>query len=161
NSNFKSVEVALSTIIEAAGGIADEVGSVKIADPIKSGNVLDVESWFSHNSVTDFTNNIVGIKEAYYGVQYADDYFSDATRYDEPAANSISAYIKSGDSNLDPIIKSAIDYAIASVNNMQAPFRDNLTWTTENTAAAAACAALLEALETAQGAINDGFYIMY
>ncbi|MFR9574891.1 MAG: hypothetical protein SNG79_04440, partial [Rikenellaceae bacterium] len=70
-------------------------------------------------------------------------------------------YIKSGESNLDLIIKLAIDDAIASVNNMQAPFRDNLTWTTENTAAAAACAALLEALETAQGAINDGYYLLY
>ncbi len=161
NSKFKSVEVALSTIIEAAGGIADEVGSVKIADPIKSGNVLDVESWFSHNSVTDFTNNIIGIKEAYYGMQYADDYFNDATRYYEPAANSISEYIKSGDSNLDLIIKSAIDYAIASVNNMEAPFRNYLTWTSQNKAAANSCADLLEALETAQGAINDGYYLLY
>ncbi|MFR9598855.1 MAG: imelysin family protein [Rikenellaceae bacterium] len=162
NSEYPNVSIALSTILEAAAGIADEVGSVKIADPIKSRSVLDVESWFSYNSVTDFTNNIVGIKEAYFGKQYADDMSVSAILVDETVdENSISAYIAAADSNLDLDVKLAIYTAIAKVNNMETPFRDNLTWTTENTAAAAACAALLEALETAQGAINDGFYIMY
>ncbi len=158
NSEYPNQSIALSTIVEAAAGIADEVGSVKIADPIKSGNVLDVESWFSHNSVTDFTNNIIGIKEAYYGKQYSDSANSSSTTSGSAASASISAYVASGNSALDADVKDAIDTAIDAVAAMPAPFRDNLEWDAENTAAAEACAALLEALETAQGAINDGYY---
>ncbi|MFR9496754.1 MAG: imelysin family protein, partial [Rikenellaceae bacterium] len=159
NSEYPNQSVALSTIVEAAGGIADEVGSVKIADPITSGSVLDVESWFSHNSVTDFTNNIIGIKEAYYGVQYTDSATSSSTTSGSAASDSISAYIASGNKDLDDDIKDAIDTAIDAVNAMIAPFRNNLTWDANNTAAATACNNLLEALETAQEAINDGWYV--
>lgn len=48
-------------------GIANEVGDTKISDPVNSGNVLDVESWFSFNSKTDFQDNIRGIQNVIMG----------------------------------------------------------------------------------------------
>ena len=57
-----------------AEGIANEVGATKIGDPVdkwnsgdKEGGVLAVESWYSWNSLDDYTDNIYSIRNAYYG----------------------------------------------------------------------------------------------
>ena len=52
-------------------GIVDEVGNGKIADPFgaskdKADTSL-VESQYSWNSLTDFTDNIIGVKNVYQG----------------------------------------------------------------------------------------------
>ncbi|MFR9496445.1 MAG: imelysin family protein [Rikenellaceae bacterium] len=162
-SSYSSLSDALSVILESAAGIADEVGAVKINDPYVSKNVLDVESWFSWNSVYDFTDNIIGIKEAYYGklfdgtsTEYSSSSISTA------ASASISAYVASGSTSLDTAVKTAIENAITKVSALPYPFRNYLNDVSEAAtieAAMEACEELLAALETAQMAVNDGYYI--
>ncbi len=162
-SSYSSLSDALSVILESAGGIADEVGAVKINDPYVSKNVLDVESWFSWNSVYDFTDNIIGIKEAYYGQLFegtSKEYTSSSIS--TAASNSISAYVASGSSSLDSAVKEAIENAITKVSALPYPFRNYLNDSSSSAtieAAMEACEELLEALETAQMAVNDGYYI--
>ncbi|MFI3315642.1 MAG: imelysin family protein, partial [Rikenellaceae bacterium] len=73
NAYYSSFTACISEALQGAIGIADEVANVKISDPINAEidqagtGLLEVESWFSHNSVSDFTNNIRGIKEAMFG----------------------------------------------------------------------------------------------
>ncbi|MFR9649207.1 MAG: imelysin family protein [Rikenellaceae bacterium] len=162
-SSYSSISDALSVILENAAGIAEEVGDVKISDPYTSKDVLDVESWFSWNSVYDFTDNIIGIKEAYYGKLYSglsDDYT--ATAFGSAAANSISAYVASGSSNLDTLVKEAIEEAIEKVAALPYPFRSYLSDSSKSAdieAAMDACLELVDALAMAQSAVNDGYYI--
>lgn len=55
--------------------------------------MLQVESWYSWNSITDYSDNIISIKNGYAGRRGA---------IGDPAdANSISAYVKSQDADLD------------------------------------------------------------
>lgn len=158
NSDYSSCSEALGVIVYYIADLADEIDAVKIEDPIETGDVLDVESWFSYNSVPDFINNMVGIKEAYYGIQYSDSANSSSTTTGEAASGSIGAYIASGNAELDAEIREAIDTALDAVAAMNTPFRDNLTWDSKNTAAASACATLSDLLEDAQDAIEDGYY---
>ncbi len=164
-SSYSTIEDALSVILESAAGIADEVGAVKIYDPYASKNVLDVESWFSWNSVYDFTDNIIGIKEAYFGTLYGGtsvEYSSSSFASASAASNSISAYVASGSSSLDATVKAAIENAISKVSALPYPFRNYLSDSSKAAdieAAMDACVELLEALETAQMAVNDGYYI--
>ncbi len=164
-SSYSSLSDALSVILESAGGIADEVGAVKIYDPYTSKEVLDVESWFSWNSVYDFTDNIIGIKEAYYGKLYdgiSTGYASSSFATTSAATYSISAYVKSGSSSLDATVKDAIENAISKVSALPYPFRNAISDSSSYSAidaAMEACEELLAALETAQMAVNDGYFI--
>ncbi len=162
-SSFSTLSDALSVILESAGGIADEVGAVKINDPYVSKSVLDVESWFSWNSVYDFTDNIIGIKEAYYGKLFD----GISTEYSVSAfgaaeSDSISAYVASGSEALDTAVKEAIEEAISKVSALPYPFRNAISNSEAYPAiddAMEACENLLAALELAQMAVNDGYYI--
>ena len=52
-------------------GIVDEVGNGKIADPfgesLTTADTSKVESQYSWNSLTDFSNNIIGVRNVYQG----------------------------------------------------------------------------------------------
>ncbi|MDB2386333.1 iron-regulated protein A precursor [Shewanella sp.] len=67
SSNLGVVEELINGMI----GIVDEVGNGKIADPFGgSANDADtskVESQYSWNSLTDFSNNIIGVRNVYQG----------------------------------------------------------------------------------------------
>ncbi len=114
-SRYNSQTDAIDDIIQGILDIADEVGNAKIADPHTSGNVLDVESWFSWNSLTDFVNNVNSIKNSYIG-----GYFGQGD------ANSLSNYVKSKDAALDKDVKEKIDAAIKGIQAIPEPFRNNL-----------------------------------
>ncbi len=155
NSYYTSFTKAIEEAFVGAVGIADEVGNVKISDPINAeiesagAGLLEVESWFSHNSITDFTNNVRGIKEAYMGKRY----ISNASSFDTdttPAENSLGAYIASKNKAKGEAVVAAANKAIAAVKAMPAPFRDNLAWSSANTAAKTAVAEFQTALEDAQ-----------
>ncbi len=53
---------AVEELLGGMIGIVDEVGNGKIGDPYNDKNTSLVESQFSWNSTTDFTNNIVSVK---------------------------------------------------------------------------------------------------
>lgn len=142
NSKYKTQKSAFEEILTGASDISDEVGNTKITDPCTSGNVLDVESWYSWNSITDFADNIRSVRNAYYGTL-------DGTI----SKHSLSVYIKDLDSALDTKIREAIDEAIKEIEAMPAPFRDHLTFG-ENQEAIDACNNLKDALDEALDLIN-------
>ncbi len=145
NSLYKSQKSAMSEILNGIITIVDEVGNTKIQDPIDSGNPFDVESWFSYNSIIDFTDNVKGCQMAY---------------------AKISDYIKSLDASVDSDITAKFDKAILEIggesgegngSGMVAPFRDHvgsLTATADQQQAIDACNALMEAVEAADELVN-------
>lgn len=146
NTKYKTQKSAFAEILQGAADIADEVGNTKITDPLTSQNVLDVESWYSWNSIADFVDNIRSIQYTYYGgcEQTA------ATEY------SLCAYITSLDVNVNANIESAIANAIEKIESMAAPFRNHLDDADGSAAAAvSACNNLLNAIDAAIELIEE------
>ena len=137
NTLYKTQLAAMEQILTGASDISDEVGNTKITDPVNSGNVLDVESWYSWNSIADFTDNIRSVRNAYYG-----------SLDGSVGNNSMAAYINKVNSSLDSNVRKAIDNAINEVSSMPAPFRNHLT-KAETQKAVDACNTLLDALDAA------------
>ncbi len=107
---------AINQVIDGITGIADEVGPGKLGDPYKSKNVLEVESWYSWNSLTDFKDNIRSIENAYLGG------FESNNR-----GENLSAYIKSKNAALDTEVKKVIQDAIKAINAIPEPYRNQLS----------------------------------
>ncbi len=142
NTLYKTQLAAMEQILTGASDISDEVGNTKITDPVNSGNVLDVESWYSWNSIADFTDNIYSVRNAYYG-----------SLNGEVNNNSMAAYMNKENATLDYAVRAAIEKAIKEVSSMPAPFRNHLTkGETQN--AVNACNELLDALDAAIEALN-------
>lgn len=142
NTLYKTQLAAMEQILTGASDISDEVGNTKIMDPVNSQNVLDVESWYSWNSIADFTDNIRSVRNVYYGTL-------DGT----VSNNSMATYINKVNPTLDKNVRDAIDNAIKEVSSMPAPFRNHLT-RSETQKAVEACNTLLAALDAAIEALN-------
>lgn len=113
-SRFSSQRTAISTITQGCVDIAEEVGNTKIAGPAGSGNILDVESWYSWNSTLDFQNNIRSVENTYLGGT------GSAAR-----GNGLSAFVAGKDAALDSEIKARITAAITAIGAM-GRFEDHL-----------------------------------
>ena len=137
NSAYKTQIDAMIQILQGASDISDEVGNTKITDPVNSGNVLDVESWYSWNSIADFTDNLRSVRNAYYG-----------SLDGSVNSSSLAAYLHKNNPTVDTELRSAIDNAIKTVAAMPAPFRNHLT-KAETQAAVDACNKCMEALDAA------------
>ena len=131
-SRYLSQTSAVEEIIQGMIDIAAEVGSQKIAGPVKSQNVLDVESWFSWNSLIDFTNNVRSIENSYING------YNGST-----PGSSLSAFVTTIDPTIDAEVKAKIAAAVTAINNIPAPFRNSLN-NTEKTSAAIAAMSDLE-----------------
>lgn len=142
NTLYKTQLAAMEQILTGASDISDEVGNTKITDPVNSGNVLDVESWYSWNSIADFTDNIRSVRNAYYG-----------SLDGSVNNNSMAAYVNKIDATLDNNVRTAIDNALNEVSGMPAPFRNHLS-KSETQKAVDACNALLDALDAAIEGLN-------
>ena len=127
NLALSSMDDAIDNIIEGCAGIADEVGNQKIAAPRdlalagdEAQAVLEVESWYSWNSIDDYANNIISIRNTYFGGLNK----TASTR----SENSLSYFVDHKNPGLDNEITAAIDKAYKAINEgMQRPFRNNLT----------------------------------
>ena len=126
-SRYSSVNQAVQEIVDGIITIVDEVGNGKISEPFVTKNVNTVESQYSWNSVTDFSNNIIGVKNAYLG----------------GTGVGINEYIKSKNSQLNDRVLTEIEDAITKINSMPEPFRNNLNANVEIQAAIDACNTLL------------------
>ncbi|MDR1793413.1 MAG: peptidase M75 [Bacteroidales bacterium] len=137
-SRYSSQKTAINEIIEGCKDIADEVGNSKIQDPVQSGDVLKVESWYSWNSIADFCDNIRSIENAYLGGIPAQ------------RSHSLSSYIASIDkekkTDLDGEIKSNINNAITKIQAIGSPFRNHLDNKTGANEATDACDELFNSL---------------
>lgn len=136
-SRYSSQVQAALEIVEGIITIADEVGNGKIGGPYGSKNVLDVESQFSWNSLTDFTNNIKSIRNAYTG-GYSNG--TDGTGLDE--------FVKSENTELNTRVLAEIDAAINAIGSIPAPFRNNLNADTQIQAAIDACNTILKTFQS-------------
>lgn len=135
-SRYTSQNAALEEIVQGAMDIADEVGNAKIADPVESGNVLDVESWYSWNSLVDFQNNIKSIENVYMG----------GLNESEREA-SLSDLVKNKSMDLDSEITENIMIAIEKISAIGEPFRNNLSNNEATDAAIEACNNLFDSLK--------------
>jgi predicted lipoprotein len=142
NSLYKTQLAAMEQILTGASDISDEVGNTKITDPVNSGNVLDVESWYSWNSIADFTDNIRSVRNAYYG-----------SLDGNVNSNSMANYMNKVNATLDGNVRAAIDNALKEVSSMPAPFRNHLS-KSETQKAVDACNELLDALDAAIEALK-------
>ncbi len=101
STRFASRKDAFITIVNSLIGICDEVANGKMEDPFVAQDSLLEESQFAHNSTTDFTNNIRGVKNAYMCT-----YINDGTGLNELVATL--------NLSLDNTIRAEIDAAINS-----------------------------------------------
>ncbi|MDY5639456.1 MAG: imelysin family protein, partial [Parabacteroides sp.] len=147
-SRFGSLATVISQIFDGCIDIAGEVGDAKIGEPWnkyktnKEEGVLAVESWYSWNSLTDYTNNIVSIDNAYNGGITGN------------RGTSLSDLVKSVNPSADEALQNAIEQAKKQINEIPAPFRNHLDKDSEIEAAMDACSALSDALVKAKGALK-------
>lgn len=135
---------ALQEAIEAIAGIADEVANGKISDPFDQADTKLVESQFSFNSLADFRNNIVSIRNVYEG-----------SNPQGCTTAGLSAYVIAVDPELDARIRAEIDTAIASILAIAEPFRDSINDPSEASKIVAAVDAVNVLFDTFSGDLFD------
>ena len=140
--DFTSGLSCIEQLIDGCIDIAGEVGDAKIGDPYSlyvSGKTTEalyaVESWYSWHSRDDYTNNILSIRNAYYG-----------SRDGSINANSLSKLVAKYNAPLDTKVKDAIKNAADAIQAIPQPFRNNIN-SSEAKAAMEACSDLGDVLE--------------
>ena len=143
-STYGSRSAALMAILQGCADIADEVGSSKIYAAWHGEDITYIESPYSYMSITDFTNNILSIKNTYFG----------GIEGQRDEAKSLHSYVKAIDAAVDSKVTEAIDNALAKIAAMPAPFVLHYS-DAANGQAVEACAALSDALGEAIDAIRN------
>lgn len=136
-------------MLDGCSDIANEVGEAKIGDPLSLYNdgqyekaLYSVESWYSWRSRQDYSNNILSVRNAYYGSL-------DGT----VAANSLSALIASADASLDSDMKAAVDEARNAILSIPDPFCQNINCS-EAKVAQEKCSDLCDVIERVKNLIQ-------
>ncbi|MSQ78535.1 MAG: hypothetical protein EXR21_02505 [Flavobacteriaceae bacterium] len=101
-STYKTRKDAFIEIANAATGIVDEVSAAKIGEPFTAQDSMLEESPFSSNSWADFTNNLQGVKNVYFGT-YSQD------------GLGLHDFVTLHDKSLDLKIQQKLDAAINSL----------------------------------------------
>lgn len=141
---------ALEQILEGCCDIAGEVGDAKIGDPYHlyiQGKTTEalyaVESWYSWHSRDDYKNNIISVRNSYYG-----------SRDENIAEASMAELIKKANPELDQEVKDAIEAAYVAIDAIPQPFRNNIS-SREAQDAMKACSELNEILAKASNFIDQ------
>ncbi len=113
NALYASASGALQELLEGMVGIADEVANNKIAQPFNQANPNLIESQFSFNSLLDFKDNVLSIRNVYRG-----------SRDGHVAANSLSAFVAKQNPDLDQRISQAITKAHDALGAIPGTFRE-------------------------------------
>ena len=115
-STFKSLKAAIAQVLSddegSCVGIANEVGTAKIANPFSAGDVSYVESPYSYNSIADFRDNIRSIRNIWLGSTD-----KTANKY---SFHTFFASVKQESVNQD--LESTYVRAIEAFSNMPSPF---------------------------------------
>ncbi|MDC0715023.1 imelysin family protein [Stigmatella sp. ncwal1] len=116
NTFYPSLQNAAEEMVGGIVNILDEVANGKIADPYDAKDPELVESQFAYNSLTDFTNNIRSVQNAYLGhLQNA------------PAKGpSLADFVKDANPELDIRIRKELTDAIAALALIPEPFRESI-----------------------------------
>lgn len=140
-SKYTSNTVAAQEVIQGCIDIVDEVGKQKIGRPNNPGSSDEgadadknyIESPYALNSIIDFQDNILSVKNAYEGQN--DD-------------KSVSDYIASVDAKTDKNVRDLINESVSKIQAIPEPFAANATGP-EADAAIEVLDKLLTALEKA------------
>ena len=115
-SSFPNIQAAIAQVLSddegSCLGIANEVGTAKIANPFAAGDVSYVESPYSYNSITDFRDNIRSIRNVWLGSTDRT-----AARY---SFHTFFASVNRGDVNNS--VENAYVRSIEGISNMPSPF---------------------------------------
>lgn len=114
STRFKSRQEAFLAIAGAMIDICGEVGDSKMGEPFAAYDSTITESRFSHNSITDFRNNIIGAQNVYLGT------------YGGAGGKSISSLVAAKNISLDNQIKAQFTAAINSFNNISTTFEQGI-----------------------------------
>lgn len=142
-SLYKNYQEAAEDLIQGCIDIADEVGNTKIGRPANGSSEEDknyIESPYSLNSIVDFKDNIVSIRNAYQGSNAGD--------------ASISDYIKSVDPALDTKLKEQIATSIAAIEAIPEPFAKTASGAEADNAVEVVGTDLVDVLEEVMGALS-------
>lgn len=114
NDKFPSQSAAGQQIVSGMVAILQEVGEGKIGGPFSASDTTLVESQFSFNSLTDFTNNIKSVQNCYLG----------SVPEAGTSGKGLNQYVAAQDSELNARVEAEIEAAIAALGEIPAPFRD-------------------------------------
>ena len=112
-STFTSLKAAIAQVLSddegSCVGIANEVGTAKIANPFAAGDIAYVESPYSYNSIADFQDNLRSVRNVWYGSTNGTAASPSFAKFFE-AVNTLVT--------VEPAVLTAID----RIGNMPAPF---------------------------------------
>ena len=106
STRYTTRQAVFLALVGSMADICNEVANEKMQTPLTAQDSTLDESQFSHNSVTDFKNNITGVLNAY------------KCQYGGPSGHSLSELVASKNAALDNKIQSQINTAIASFNGI-------------------------------------------
>ncbi len=113
-STFTTLKAAIAQALSddegSCVGIANEVGTAKIANPFSSADISYVESPYSYNSITDFQDNIRSIRNVWYG----------STSGKQSAKPNFQDFFNSVNTAVG--VESAVETAIKRIGEMPSPF---------------------------------------
>ena len=109
SSVYPSQRAVFEEMVNSMIGICDEVANGKIYEPFANSDPSLEESPYSQNSLTDFRNNIKGVKNVYFGDYLIEGY-------------GINEFLAKNNLSLHSTISSQIDNAISSFNGVTLPF---------------------------------------
>lgn len=115
-STFPTLKAAIDQVLAAdegsCVGIANEVGTAKIANPFAAGDISYVESPYSYNSITDFQDNIRSIRNVWYG----------STDGNAASVSFNSFFASVGQDAVNTAVVGSFNNAITKIGQMPAPF---------------------------------------
>ncbi len=109
-SRYENKHDALSALASALTDICAEVGDGKMVDPFSPADSTRTESPYSHNSIADFKNNIIGARNVY------------LRTYNNKTGKSLSDLVKANNTSLDNEIRQRFDIAINSFDGITTTF---------------------------------------
>lgn len=111
SSVYPTLKAGLEEVVNGILGIAHEVGNEKLNVPFSEQDPVFVESRFSANSITDFTNNILSIDKIYFG---------------RNGSLSLSDIVEDINPPVNDDVRKAIDEAVEAINDIPEPFNESL-----------------------------------
>ena len=115
-STFSTLKAAIAQVLSndegSCVGIANEVGTAKIANPFSNADIAYVESPYSYNSISDFRDNIRSIRNIWLGsTDKTANQYSFHTFFASVNKNSVNT-----------ALEGTYVSAIENISNMPAPF---------------------------------------
>ena len=112
-STFPTLKAAIAQVLSddegSCVGIANEVGTAKIANPFSAGDIAYVESPYSYNSITDFQDNMRSVRNVWFG-----------SLNGSAATPSFAKFFESVNQPIG--VETAVNNAIKEIGEMPAPF---------------------------------------